>query len=163
MQLNSIVLTATAAATLIQSTDPSVSATESVGDSENPTTLSASGTGAGNVDGIYRNATLSIVSGTPVVIDLTNLHDINGNAITVANLVGFKINHKTGMGVLTYGGGANPVMAAQLPVEPGGKAVWDGIHNGGIGCPVASGTKNLQLTSSVGTITATITLFTRSA
>ena len=125
-----------------------------------------SGSAAGSSDGISRTYAVSVVSGTPYVLDCTALVDIFGKALTVAHVVGIKIKNTSVLaaGTLTHGGGSNALYGtAPLPIEPLGVFLWDASLHGGTGAPVAGGSKNLQLTASTGTVTAEITLLTRSA
>jgi hypothetical protein len=119
------------------------------------------GSAVGNADGVY-TMNASIVSGTPLSINLSSLNDPFGNALTVAHLVAIKITNVSGTGTITHGGGTNPIYATQpLTISPGD---FFAQSFNGAGLAVTSGSaQNLQLTASTGTVGVKITILTRSA
>ena len=140
---------------------PAVPAALVVNDSNQST--AGTGSTAGNADGIVNEFSISIVSGTPFVLDCSALTYL-GVSVPAAHVVAIKIQNISGGGTLTHGGGSNPLYAtAPLPIETGGTFLWEALEHGGTGCPVAGGTKNLQITASTGTVVCELTIITRSA
>src|SRR3954469_19286040 len=80
------------------------------------------GTAAGNADRIY-SAAFAVTSGTPLVLDVTNLLDPLGGAINMAHVLAVLVSNDsvTAGQTLTVGGGTTPVLATdQMTVQPKG-------------------------------------------
>ena len=101
----------------------------------------------------------SVTSGG-TTIDLTNLTDAFGNALSFTTVVDLIIVNNDATNNLTAGGGTNPVIPA-LPTLAGQAAPTGGGSTGScahITTPlsVTGTTKNLQLTASAGTISVDV-------
>lgn len=156
--LSSIACSANVAASLVP-TVSTISGNLMVQDRTDETITA--GSGAGQADGCYTTV-VSVVSGTPLVINLLALTDPFGAAITVAHLVAIKITNVSGTGVLTHGGGTNPVYASQSLTIGVGDFFAHSFNAAGVAVVVSS-TQNLQVTTSTGTSSVRVTVLTRSA
>lgn len=128
------------------------------------------GIGAGNIDGIATGL-VNITTGAPLTIDTSNLAvsalDLYLNAATAAFLVAMAIqimNINTGDSpseTLTIGGGSNPILVASAGLLCLSESyAWQKVKSGGL--TIGGGNKNILLTASAGTMTALVTLWTRS-
>lgn len=166
MNLSGVIATANLAGT-VTSADPAITQPIAINDG-NTTNFSGSGSGVGQVDGIFRNAAIAVVSGTPFTLDLTSstaLKDLFGNAITAGHVVGIKVRNTNSVatgGNITVGAGTNGVISWAVPIEPLGQFLLEGITNGGTTIPVDGTHKILQIVASAGTVNCTLTLILRS-
>lgn len=121
------------------------------------------GTASGNVNLAY-SGNVSVVSGTPLVIDLTALTNPDGGAVSFTNVLAVKLtNNGTAAGTLTMGGGTNPVFGA-FPVAAQGGTNGTGVTGfySPNGITVAGGSSNnLQIVSSAGTVPGSLTILGR--
>lgn len=127
----------------------------------------AEGSGAGQVQIVFAE-TITVVSGTPLVIDLyAGSEDPLNNAFAAADMVAWLLENDsvtTGQN-LVAGGGTHPVMGSdQVTVYPNAGAGGPGCNGGcnPAGWPIVSGSSDkFTVTAATGTITGKLTIFAR--
>jgi hypothetical protein len=109
------------------------------------------GSSSGSVD-IEYHTPVTVSSGSPLVLDLTNLTDPLGNAITFAVVTAILLTNDstTTTNDLSLGGGTHPLIATcPLPAQASGGAV--AFLAPAAGLTVSSGsTNNLQISAAAG-------------
>lgn len=149
----------------ILNANPNLAGSQSINDTtQNQVPI---GSAAGSADGLITGL-VNVVSGTPLLIDLTNPtasgFDRFGVAAPAGHLVGIKITNQstTPTDIITLGGGTNAILATQsLTIGLGASFEWDDFVTGGL--LISSTTKIIQLVAAAGTIPVSISLVTRSA
>jgi hypothetical protein len=142
----------------LQSTNPAIATRLALSDRLGVSTYTAT-TANGNLS-IYTSSAVVPSSGSSLLVDLTSLTDLNGQAITASYLLAFKVTNTTsGVNTITVGGAANAIVAAREPISPNGIDCWVDADPG----KAIDGThKILQIATSGGTnVPVNITLFLR--
>lgn len=99
----------------------------------------------------------SVAAGVPVSLDLAGgLTDVDGDAITFADVTRLYVEYESGTGTLVIGGGSNDVSTLWLAtgdgcsIGPGGAFLWESPENG---AAVTAGTADLlRFVSGSGTV-----------
>lgn len=153
-------------ATLTGSNGPSAG---SVAINDQSTQEIAVGSGAGSADKEY-SAAFVVTTGSPLVLDVTNLLDLLGGTINMLHVLAVKITNssKTPGQDMTVGGGSNPLFAAfpiTLKANAGASDVdFLGFHSPNPGIATSGSIKNIQISVAAGTsVPGNITILGRSA
>jgi hypothetical protein len=125
----------------------------------------AAGTGVGQGDILYVAGVTATTGGLSLDLNGGGLLQIDGTAANFVKIIYWKIVHRGTAGVLTYGGGSNPVAGISGTLGPGTSSVptiADGTDTNG-GWTVTPSTGDiLKLVASAGTIPCDVILIGRS-